>query len=301
MTDDISPGRSPLTAEAGETSAVDGQREGAVASTPVLSDRGARRGRARVGRGIKGAIGVTFAVLAWEAARATGLVAPFYAPSFLTIVGEIAQQFPDGPLTRAVLTTLHAWALGLGIAVLLAVPSGFAVGLSYWADAASRVVVEFLRPIPSVALIPVVILFAGLGLQMKLILIVFACFWPLFFNSKYGVGHTDALLLETGRAFGRSQVRLVLEIVVPSALPSVATGVRIAASIALILAVVAEMVAGGGGIGYFILANNMAGQLPAMYAGILVVGLLGYAVNLAAMVVEGRLLAWSPDHRQGSR
>jgi NitT/TauT family transport system permease protein len=297
MTEDLSPDAGPRTAGSGEKSS-------AAAPEPavVLTGRGGSgRSRLRLERGIKGTIGVAGAILLWELARATGLLPSVYAPSFPRILSEAVQQIPDGPLMRAVLTTLHAWALGLGIAVLLAVPSGFAVGLSRWADSASRVVVEFLRPIPSVALIPVAILFAGLGLQMKLILIVFACFWPLFFNTKYGVGHTDPLLLETGRAFGRSRPRLILEIVVPSALPSVATGVRIAASIALILAVVAEMVAGGGGIGYFILAHNMAGQLSTMYAGILVIGLLGYAVNLAAMAVERRLLAWSPDHRQATR
>lgn len=243
----------------------------------------------------KGAIGIGITVLLWEMLRALEVLHPTYAPSVLDMVRTLLVEITNGDILEAALITMRAWAIGLTIATLLAVPTGILIGLSRWAQSATSVVVEFLRPIPSVALIPVAILFVGIGLEMKVLIIVFACFWPILFNTRYGVTHVDTMLLETGRVFGLSRFRSIIRIVLPAASPSVATGISIATSIALILAVIGEMVAGGSGLGYYILSAGMGGQVSRSYAGVFAAALLGFLLNVIVLRIRGRLFRWSPE------
>jgi len=244
---------------------------------------------------LRGLASIAIAMLLWEVVRALGILSPTYAPSTVRIFATLLSEMKNGPLPGAVFVTMQAWALGLALATAVAIPAGFAIGLSRWIEAGSRVLVEFLRPIPSVAIIPVAILFAGIGLKMKLFIIVFACFWPILFNTIYGIGHVDPLLLETGRSFGLRRTALVLRVVVPSALPSVATGLSVAASVALILTVIGEMVAGGDGLGFYILAAGFGGQVVLTYAGMVAAGLLGWILNVGILGLRRHLLAWSRE------
>lgn len=243
----------------------------------------------------KSAIGIGITILLWEMLRALEVLHPTYAPAVWDMVRTLLVEIANGEILEAAIVTMRAWAIGLTIATLLAVPAGVFIGLSRWAQSATSVVVEFLRPIPSVALIPVAILFVGIGLEMKVLIIVFACFWPILFNARYGVTHVDTMLLETGRVFGLSRSRSIIRIVLPAASPSVATGISIATSIALILAVIGEMVAGGSGLGYYILSAGMGGQVSRSYAGVFAAGLLGFLLNIIVLRIRRRLFRWSPE------
>jgi ABC-type nitrate/sulfonate/bicarbonate transport system permease component len=177
--------------------------------------------------------------------------------------------------------------IGLGVSL------GILLGLSHWADAALRVVVEFLRPVPSVALIPVAVLIFGIGLRMQLLLIVFACIWPVLFNVRYGVQSVDRLLIDTGRVSGLSRAGIVRRVVLPAALPAAFTGVRISSSIALVLAVSSEMVSGSPGLGKLIVDADAAANVELSYAGVFVTGILGLLLNLGLQLADRRLLPWS--------
>ena len=189
--------------------------------------------------------------------------------------------------------TLTAWALGMLLTVALGVLLGVALGLSRPADAAARVVVDFLRPVPSVALIPVAVLIFGIGLRMQLMLIVFACVWPVLFNVRYGVRSVDPLLVDTARVAGLSKVAVIRRVVLPWALPAIFTGVRIASSIALVLAVSSEMITGSPGLGKIIVDADSAGNFALAYAGALVTGVFGFLLNLGLISLDRRLLPWS--------
>jgi ABC-type nitrate/sulfonate/bicarbonate transport system permease component len=243
-------------------------------------------------RWVKGTAGVLIAIGLWELIRALSLLPSGYVPSVPTIIEAVFDNLGSG-LLSATGDTLQAWGFGMLITIGIGIAVGIAIGLSHWADAALRVVIEFLRPVPSVALIPVAVLIFGIGLRMQLLLIVFACVWPVLFNVRYGVQSVDPMLLDTGRVSGLSRAAIVRRVVLPAALPAIFTGVRISSSIALVLAVSSEMVSGSPGLGKLIVDADAAANVELSYAGVFVTGILGLLLNLLLQIADRRLLPWS--------
>ncbi|WP_436530756.1 ABC transporter permease [Actinoplanes sp. HUAS TT8] len=225
---------------------------------------------------MKGLAGFAVLILLWELGRFAHVLPPDSAPA----TWQIAHATADPELAAAAGHTLLAWAGGLLIAAGLGITGGVLLGVSRWADASASVVIDFLRPIPAVALIPIAIVVIGLGAGMQAVLVGFACLWPLLIATRFGVRDIDPLLVETGRVFGASGLRLAATVTAPAAWPSIRTGLRTAASLGLVVAVATELAAGSPGLGWFIAQEQQAGQIPAAYAGIVVAGLLGYLVHL---------------------
>ena len=249
-------------------------------------------GEPRVVRWAKGTVGVLVAIGLWELVRALSLLPQDYVPSVPTILRATVENLDNG-LLAATGETLKAWGFGMLITIGIGVAFGIAIGLSRWADAASRVVGEFLRPVPSVGLIPVAVLIFGIGLRMQLLLIVFACVWPVLFNVRYGVQSVDRLLIDTARVSGLARRDVVRRVVFPAALPATFTGIRIASSIALVLAVSSEMVSGSPGLGKLIVDADAAANVELSYAGVFVTGVVGLLLNLGLQIADRRLLPWS--------
>ena len=246
---------------------------------------------------IKGTAGFLVAIAAWELVRATGTIDPRSLPSMgdiarATIAGLAA---PDG-LLQPVLATLSTWAIGLVLSSILGTAIGIALALSPAAEMVTRPVIEFLRPIPSVALIPVALLILGIGLPMQLFMVVFAAIWPVIFSAKAGVEDVDPRQLEAGRVFGLSRTEAIARIVLPSALPAIATGIRTASAIALVLTITVEMLVGRPGIGSYLENVRLNGLVTDMWSAILLTGLVGYLVNALFMMLERRLVPWSAQH-----
>jgi NitT/TauT family transport system permease protein len=248
--------------------------------------------RARLVRTGKGVVGIAVAIGIWELVRAAGLVPRDFVPGIGGILKALVDNLGNG-LLDALGHTVTAWAVGMLITVVIGGALGVALGLSRVADAAGRVVVDFLRPVPSVALIPVAILIFGIGLRMQLLLIVFACVWPVLFNVRYAVSSVDPLLLDTARVAGLSRAARIRRVVLPWALPAIFTGVRISSSIALVLAVSTEMIAGSPGLGTVIVNADGAGNFGLAYAGALITGLFGFLLNVGLVSLDRRLLPWS--------
>src|SRR6266498_3982971 len=179
-----------------------------------------------------------------EAITRLELVDPRYLPRASTVLARLVELLGQAEFLTAVAATLQAWAIGLAIAVAAAVPAGILLGSSRRCYQATRALVEFLRPIPSVALIPLAILLFGQGLQLKTSLIAYASFWPLLFNTVYGVQDVDPIAKDTARSFGLGRLAVLGRVTLPAASPFIATGVRVASAIALILALSTELLAG---------------------------------------------------------
>lgn len=245
----------------------------------------------------KGLAGIVLAIAGWEAIRWFQFVDPRDLPSFLSILQTAFNGLWGGELFRALLSTLGSWMPGLLIATLIGIAAGIALAVSPQLEIATRPLLEFLRPIPSVALIPVALLVLGIGLQMQLFMIAFASVWPVLFSAKAGVESVDPRYLETGKAMGLGRVERMLRIVVPSTLPFVATGLRTASAIALVLAITVEMLTGRPGIGFYIENVRLNGLVTEMWAAVFVAGVLGYLVNALFMALERVALPWSPENR----
>jgi NitT/TauT family transport system permease protein len=248
---------------------------------------------------VRGIVGVAIAFAILEALTRAELVNPRYLPPASAVLAATARIVVDLEFLGDVAATLAAWALGLGLAILIAVPLGLVLGSSRRSYLAAATAIDFLRPIPSVALIPLAILVFGRGLDMKVALIVYASTWPILFNAIYGVRQVDPVATETARVFGFGRVGVLWLAILPSALPFIATGIRVAAAIALILAISAELIAGGSsGIGTWMLIQSQAGsRREEVYAGIVVAGILGLAINAVLVMVERRLFFWHPRLR----
>jgi NitT/TauT family transport system permease protein len=230
-----------------------------------------------------------------ELASRSGLVDAEVLPPITRIAGRAAELLADPAFRAHALISLLAWALGLGLAVLLAVPLGLLLGSVPVIDAATRSVVEFLRPIPSVALIPLVALVIGTGLQLRVTLVVYAALWPILYNTMYGLRGVDPVAKETLRSYGFGPLSVLLRVGLPSSAPFIATGVRLAAGVALILTVSTEIVAGRGeGIGVFIFFAGIAvpARMTDILAGVFWVGLFGVAVNALLVAAERRAFRW---------
>jgi ABC-type nitrate/sulfonate/bicarbonate transport system permease component len=225
------------------------------------------------------------------------LISSRYFPPPTEIFAALIDEAQTASFWQAVGNTLQGWALGLGIAAAIAIPAGILIGSSRLLYRSVRAVIEFLRPIPSVALIPLAVLIYGSGLESKVFLAAFASTWPLLMQTLYGVQDVDPVATDTARAFGFSRAQRLVRVTLPGAVPYIATGVRISASVALILAVTAELVIGSPGLGREINIARQSEATDIMYALIVATGLLGWALNVMFARVERRVLHWHPSQR----
>ena len=246
---------------------------------------------------VLGLAGFATFLLLLELVPRVGLVSPEYLPPLSEILGALADEVRTAEFWQAVGDTLRGWSLGLLIAVVLGVVVGIFLGIVPALREFTASTIEFLRPIPSVALIPLAVLVFGTDLGSTLLLVVYASFWQVLVQVMYGVHDVDPVAQETARSFGMGWWSRVRHLVWPTALPYVLTGVRLAAAVALILAITAELVIGSPGLGNRIGSAQSGGAVATMYALVLVTGVLGLAVNLLARLLERRVLHWHPSVR----
>lgn len=242
--------------------------------------------------------GIVMALAIWEIAPRLELVPSSFVPPASHVLAEFVAMLVTAPFWTDVQSTMLAWAVGLLLAMVAAVAAGILIGSNVYAYRATRFLIEFLRPIPAVALIPLAVLIFGITTDMKVFLVVFATFWPILFQAVYGVRETDSVARDTARSFGFTRAEVFWHVTLPSAAPSIATGVRLASALAIVIAVTAELIAGGPGLGTAILAAQSAGSSVRMYALIFAAGLLSYITGSIIVALERRLLRWHPSHRK---
>ncbi|MFF7277600.1 ABC transporter permease [Streptomyces griseorubiginosus] len=244
-----------------------------------------------------GAAGLAVFLALGEAVPRLGLVKEEYFPPTSRIVRALADELSDGAFWTALGDTLTGWALGLAIAASAGIVVGVLVAVVPYLREATASTIEFLRPIPSVALIPLAVLLYGSELRSVLLLVVYASFWQVLIQTLYGVQDVDPVADETARSYGLGTWARIRHVLWPTALPYVFTGVRLAAAVALILAITGELVIGAPGLGARIAVAQNSQAVPEMYALIVVTGLLGLLINVGARTVERRALAWHQSVR----
>src|SRR5688572_10205768 len=196
--------------------------------------------------------------------------------------------------------TIITWAMGLSIALVAGILLGMLIGSVTVLRDATASTIEFLRPIPSVALIPLAVLMFGTGRPSTLLLVVYATFWQVLVQVLYGVQDVDPIARDTARTY---RLRFLTEgwrLVWPTTLPYAMTGFRLGATVALILTITGELIIGTPGLGNLLSLAQQSGQVASMYAIVIVTGLLGVVVNMGARMAERRVLHWHPSVRRES-
>ncbi|HEU5471683.1 MAG TPA: ABC transporter permease [Actinophytocola sp.] len=229
---------------------------------------------------VRNLIGLGGFFLIWEAAARSGLISSDIPP-VSTVFARLFELLGDESFWRDIIATTLAWAIALVIAVAIAVPAGLLLGSIPGLRLGTRAIVELLRPIPSVALIPAALVLIGTGPETKITLAVYASVWPILFNTIYALDEIDPLLEDTARACGAGRIRLLTSVALPHAAPFVFTGIRLSAAVALIVVISVEYIAGGvHGIGTFALAAyDGGGRMDLVLAATIVAGVLGYLIN----------------------
>lgn len=256
-------------------------------------------GGTRLGPRALGLLGLAGFALLIELLPRVGVLPARYFPTTTAILGALIDYAGDGQFWTALGQTLRTWMIGLIIAVAAGVVVGVVIGAVPVLRALTASTIEFLRPIPSVALIPLVIVLLGSGMSATLVLVVYAAFWQVLVQVLHGVADVDPVARDTAHAYHLSFAQRVRYLVWPTTLPYAVTGIRLATAVALILTITGELTIGTPGLGKLMDAayNSGADAVPSVYAIVVVTGLIGVAANYATRAAERYVLAWHPAVR----
>ncbi|HWL00910.1 MAG TPA: ABC transporter permease [Microbacteriaceae bacterium] len=244
-----------------------------------------------------GVVGILGFLALWQLAAAVGWVNAKYVPPPTAVLATLGEDALDLAFWRAVGDTLITWAIGLAISIVLAVVLGTVIGLVPFLRRYTRSTVEFLRPIPSVAIIPIAIMSFGPNRDASLVIVVFATFWQVFIQVLYGVADVDTVARDTQRSFGLGPLSRFAHLVFPTSLPYLMTGIRLGATVALILTVTGELIIGVPGIGRLLTQRATAGDYAGVYAMVVAAGILALLINLIVRATERRALSWHESVR----
>ena len=254
--------------------------------------------RSRILPALLGAAGALTALAAWQLAATVGPLAGAPLPSALEALGAAGRLLGTPQLWQATADTLVMALTGLLAAAVVGVLLGIAIGSSPLAMHATRVPLEFLKPIPPIVILPVVVLVLGPTAGMGTFLVFFGSFIAISVQSSAGVFDTDPVARATGSSYGMGRAEILARIVIPSALPYIGTALRVAAPTSLVIAVVAGLLGGGPGLGQSLLMAQISGNQADLFGIVLILGALGLLIQGLSQWAERRLLHWHPQYRK---
>ncbi|CDF97157.1 MULTISPECIES: taurine ABC transporter permease TauC [unclassified Pseudomonas] len=267
----------------------------AVASEP-LTGKPARRFRHPLStRRISGLTLITLLVL-WWAMTASGLVEPLFLPSPSAVLQKgwllATSGYMDATLWQHLGASLGRIGLGLLLAVLTAVPVGIAIGSSRIARGVFDPLIEFYRPIPPLAYLPLIVIWCGIGELSKVLLIYLAIFAPIAIATATGVRTVDPAKVRAAQSLGATTAQLIRHVILPSALPDILTGIRIGLGVGWSTLVAAELIAATSGLGFMVQSAAQFLVTDVVVLGILVIALIAFAMEMSLRAVQRKLVPW---------
>lgn len=228
----------------------------------------------------------------WQLVANFKLISPVFLPAPDRAWAALMRGLATGDLTSKLVGTLEHMAYGWLAASIAGIALGALIGSSRLMRAYIAPSLEFLRPLPVSAIIPVAIAMLGLTQGMALFVIAFGAIWPIMLATIHGFAAVEPRLYEVARALQMSRPAVVFKIALPSALPDILAGMRLSLTVALILSVVCEVLAGLDGLGHWVLLSARAFRSADLFAGVILLGATGYVTSVAMSLAERRLLAW---------
>lgn len=246
-----------------------------------------------------GGIGVIVVLAVWEVLT-IGPLAETPLPRFSSTMVALFAALGDPAFWQSVWDTIIIAFVGLVISVLLGVALGLLMAMSPVVRSACRVVIEFLKPIPPIVVLPLAVLVLGPTIGMGVVLVMIGCVIAILMQTVAGVRETDPVALASGRSYGLKLPERIWRIILPSTLPYIGMAIRVSAPVSLLVAVVAGLLGGAPGLGQSILMAQMANNPPLLFALVVVLGLMGMAVQGGTNEIERRILHWHPAYRTGA-
>lgn len=238
-------------------------------------------------------IGVGIVMIAvWQFIAWKKIVSPVFLPGPDQTWAALVDGFQNGMLGEQTLATIQRMLYGWVLASLLGTGLGALIGSSRWARALLAPMLEFIRPLPASAMIPVGIAFFGLTKSMVIGVVAFGSIWPMLLATIHGFAAVEPRLIEVGRVLKLSRLQMIFKIAFPNAMPDIFAAMRLGLITALILSVVGEILAFQGGLGSHILEASRAYRSPELFAGVILLGMIGLVSNLVLSILEDRFLRW---------
>lgn len=228
----------------------------------------------------------------WQIGSVVGFISPRKLAPPTVVVEAAIELLQSGDLQRALAVSLVRALTGLGWGISIGLIIGIASGLSRLGDQLFDSSLQMLRTIPFIALIPLFIVWFGIGDAPKIILVAVACIFPVYLNTFSGVRGVDRKLLEVGRTFGVSRFGIIWRIILPSALPSILIGIRYAMGTSLLALVAAEQINAASGLGFLIMNASNEIRTDIVIVGVLIYAVLGLGVDFIVRLIEAVLLPW---------
>jgi len=234
--------------------------------------------------------------IAWYLGSALELVNPIFWPAPSAVWDQFTAISQDGyrnfSLWEHIWASLYRIFVGFALGCLIGIPLGFAMGLSELMRGWFDPIVEFFRPIPPLAFIPLVIIWSGIGERSKILLLFFAALWIMVIAARAGVGSVKLSKIHAAYSLGATKRQILMHVILPNSLPEIFTGMRVAMGICWGTVVAAELVAAESGVGFMIMAASKFLATDIVVLGVIIVGLIGYAIDILMRKLEAKLIPW---------
>ena len=278
-----------------------GAREGRRVEPGRAASDGAEASRTRPSRQSRRRAYLELTVLSlvagigfWWAAVATGFANPVLMPPPDAVLRAIVEMIVDGTLPVHIGVSLARALGGFLLAAVIGVPIGILLGRSARAFAVIDPWIELARPVPPIAVLPLVVLWFGIGETSKLVVVFYGALFPVLVNTIHGVRSVDNGLVRAARALGATERQIFGLVVLPAAVPSVVTGLRLGAGMAIFVLVAAELLGSTTGLGWLIMDAREHFFTDRIMVGIVALGIVGYVLNRSLLWLEHRLVRWRP-------
>lgn len=237
-------------------------------------------------------VGVAVLLIVWEFVCRMGWVDPLFLPAPTSILIALWDLLTEGNLIRDIGASLYRIILGFLLGASVGIIIGLGIGFSRWTDALATPIVNLLYPIPKLALLPLIMLWLGIGELPKIVIIALGVFFPVVINTSSGVKNVDPNLVKAAVTFGSNHVNVIRKVLLPGSLPVIFAGLKLAAGTSLLLLVAAEMIAASEGVGAMVLHYGNLMLTDKLMAGVVVLSLLGLTFNRLLQWLENRLIPW---------
>jgi sulfonate transport system permease protein len=234
-------------------------------------------------------------LITWEYMSRAGQIKALILPAPTDILNAYIDLIKSGQLFDNLGISIYRVLKGYLVGASLGLTIGIFIGLFKRIETAFSIILGFLRPIPIIAWMPVLILWMGIDEGSKVAVIAIGSFWPVLMNVMSGIRSVDKNYLEVANIFEKNKLQILISIVIPSALPSIFTGLRVGIGIAWMCVVGAELIASASGIGYLIMYSREMLQPDIMFAGVFSIGLIGLLIDATLKLAEKRLLKWNSN------
>jgi sulfonate transport system permease protein len=246
-------------------------------------------------------IAFLFCLVVWAAVTSLGLVNAFLLPSPLNVWRATVELWSSGELPSHISASASRVLFGYSLAVLIAIPLAITLAFATHLRLLINPILEFMRQVPPLALMPLLMLWLGIGEAQKIGIIVLACFFPVFLGMRGGIAQVDPKLIEVGKVSGLKRIDIVTRIIIPSALPSLVIGLRIGLGYSWRALVGAELIASSAGLGYLITDAQDLARTDIVLAGILVIGFIGLAADYLLKALCRYLAPWIAEDLEVAR